>query len=724
MRNTLRYTDWSPRLFLMALACVLAGANHAIADLNDGLVGYWTFDEGGGGTAHDSSGYGNDGTLSGAGWIVGLSGTALAFDGIDDYVQVSDSASLDLTSAFTIEVWVKPHFVAPSSEDVKIWTGPSPGAKTTQVTTEGVSLENFWIENGFAGVWNGQPLHGERNYLLFYVGTVSHSVFVRRCCSWYDPPDTLNFTSFTIQEYSPDKATVRVTERMYGVDGEYDITLRRGARFAEVQLIDPVETSVYGPRICWDVGRFGHMATTADGSMLYDSFFQSSLTRSKTTLTRNWIGTYRPDGDAVLGVAALRKEDTLDATIGYHGPAYDYYWLFVRREYGSKAYFLGTPIATSNIYKESDAFTPAISYGIDEPTDNIGMYDAGSDYAGYAFDAIPDGRYLFFAHVGVRTDNTNPGNLAWIRFTPKVGGVPGSQVTVTQDASIPEYTYEVLPLGEWDMAPGSQVQLIFDQANDGSGSYAFMYIDYVGLFPLSNGADFPDDIAATICQGVINKGDAYEFSVVGGQIDCRVNESSITASGVLQPGAWNHVAGTFDGTYQRVYVNGVLVDQNLFSDPVQTNSHALFMGSNPAEQWDLFDGSLDEVRIYNRALSTAEVLDHYWALYPDPQEENTDGEQGEVSGTGSDPVNTATGSFFHQETDLSIPSRGSPLVFTRYYNSKAAAPGRKAAKSGQAAPVRKAVSPGEASEKDDKKSAGHASHEQEGDKGTNAETRP
>ncbi|MCK4342415.1 MAG: LamG domain-containing protein [Phycisphaerae bacterium] len=671
-------------LTMSALAIVgltLVAPSTAVADRDDSLVGYWTYDEGGGGTVHDYSGYGNNGTLSGANWVSGVLGTALSFDGVDDYVEVADSASLDLTSAFTIEAWVKPHFVTASSEDVKIWTGTSPGAKTTQVTTEGASLNNFWIENGCVGLRNNNPLYDRRNYLSFYTDSVRQpALTIRECCHPYDPPDTLNFTSFTIQEYSPDKATVGVTERVDGVDAQYDITVRRGVQFAEIQMTEPAIG--YSPRLGWDVGRFGHMSVISEGNLIRDCFSQpDDLYRPKSDLARNWIAAYRLDRNAVCGMPTLSKEGSRNASIKYHA---GYYYLRVGTESGAKSYLCGTLIDTPQLHRESDSFAPGISSGIDEITDNIGMYDPGSDYAGYAFDAIPTGRYLVFGRIGVRTDNANPGNLAWIRFTPVVDGVPGSQVTVTQDVSVPEYTYEVLPLGEWDLTPGSQVQLFFDQANDGSGSFAYMYIDYVGLFPLSNGADFPDDIAATICQGVINKGDAYELSVVGGQIDCRVNKSSITASGVLQPGAWNHVAATFDGTYQRVYVNGVLTDQNLFSGPVQTNSHALFMGSNPAEQWDLFDGSLDEVRIYSRALSTAEVLDRYWALYPDPQEDTTEGDQTDVSGTSSDPVNTATGSFFHQETDLSIPSRGSPLIFTRFYNSKAAAPGRKAGKSGKA----------------------------------------
>jgi len=48
-----------------------------------GLVGEWKLDEGAGKVATDSSGYGNNGFLSG-----GRFGGALSFDGIDDYVVV------------------------------------------------------------------------------------------------------------------------------------------------------------------------------------------------------------------------------------------------------------------------------------------------------------------------------------------------------------------------------------------------------------------------------------------------------------------------------------------------------------------------------------------------------------------------------------------------------------------------------------------------------------
>ena len=74
----------------------------------DSLVGYWAFDEEKGDAAKDYSGNGNDGVLKGGpGWVSGQFGTALDFDGVDDYVEVPTMAGIDAFDEGTIELWVK-----------------------------------------------------------------------------------------------------------------------------------------------------------------------------------------------------------------------------------------------------------------------------------------------------------------------------------------------------------------------------------------------------------------------------------------------------------------------------------------------------------------------------------------------------------------------------------------------------------------------------------------
>ncbi|MHA1289084.1 MAG: DUF2341 domain-containing protein, partial [Candidatus Thorarchaeota archaeon] len=77
--------------------------------LTRGLVGYWAFEEGYGQTAYDASGNGNDGTLhNGPEWTQGKVGGALSFDEDDEYIEISDTDSLDISDAITIGAWINP----------------------------------------------------------------------------------------------------------------------------------------------------------------------------------------------------------------------------------------------------------------------------------------------------------------------------------------------------------------------------------------------------------------------------------------------------------------------------------------------------------------------------------------------------------------------------------------------------------------------------------------
>ena len=83
--------------------------------VTNGLVGYWTFDEGFGSQASDSSGNGNTATLSGAGWGPALIGTAgLWLNGTNASAQVADSAALEISSDLSIALWVK-HTALPAT---------------------------------------------------------------------------------------------------------------------------------------------------------------------------------------------------------------------------------------------------------------------------------------------------------------------------------------------------------------------------------------------------------------------------------------------------------------------------------------------------------------------------------------------------------------------------------------------------------------------------------
>lgn len=78
-----------------------------LASWAPGPVGYWKMDENTGITANDTTGTGNTGTLtSGPTWQPGKFGSNVNFDGSDDYILVTDSNSLDVTTNFTISAWI------------------------------------------------------------------------------------------------------------------------------------------------------------------------------------------------------------------------------------------------------------------------------------------------------------------------------------------------------------------------------------------------------------------------------------------------------------------------------------------------------------------------------------------------------------------------------------------------------------------------------------------
>jgi len=89
-------------IYLISFVLMLSMAGNASAE----LVAYWTFDEGSGDIAYDSSGNGNNGTINGAKWDAGKYGNALLFNAQDNYVEVPTSDSLEITPNVTIAAWI------------------------------------------------------------------------------------------------------------------------------------------------------------------------------------------------------------------------------------------------------------------------------------------------------------------------------------------------------------------------------------------------------------------------------------------------------------------------------------------------------------------------------------------------------------------------------------------------------------------------------------------
>ena len=76
---------------------------------------------------------------------------------------------------------------------------------------------------------------------------------------------------------------------------------------------------------------------------------------------------------------------------------------------------------------------------------------------------------------------------------------------------------------------------------------------------------------------------------------------------ILQANTWYYIAATYDGTAMRFYIDGTLRGTtNIAGGTIPASNRAIWMGGN--EAWgEYFPGRIDDFRIYNRALSQAEI---------------------------------------------------------------------------------------------------------------------
>jgi hypothetical protein len=103
------------------------------------------------------------------------------------------------------------------------------------------------------------------------------------------------------------------------------------------------------------------------------------------------------------------------------------------------------------------------------------------------------------------------------------------------------------------------------------------------------------------------------YALSAGAPDQRPHARVHTAAAADLPGTaalpvntWSHLAATYDGSLLRLYVNGAQVAQQPVTGPIRTDGGALRIGGNGLLN-QVFSGQIDEVRIYSRALTAAQI---------------------------------------------------------------------------------------------------------------------
>jgi hypothetical protein len=150
--------------------------------------------------------------------------------------------------------------------------------------------------------------------------------------------------------------------------------------------------------------------------------------------------------------------------------------------------------------------------------------------------------------------------------------------------------------------------------------------DYVSLWSL----DALEGRSASICAWVKASSVADQYDPIMTQYDdgsvegyylclnygkptLYLNVPEAQAANSISTGDWHHIVGTYDGLALRIYVDGTLADDA--NEPHQSGiSHTAYIGASGTG--NNFNGLIDDVRVYNFALSEEEVAD--LAAYGEP----------------------------------------------------------------------------------------------------------
>ena len=86
-----------------------------------------------------------------------------------------------------------------------------------------------------------------------------------------------------------------------------------------------------------------------------------------------------------------------------------------------------------------------------------------------------------------------------------------------------------------------------------------------------------------------------------------VNGTAITFATPLNRAQWYHVAATYGGGSLNLFLNGRLVLSQAITGNINADTSRLTLGKNPAAASNFFRGKIDEVRVFNIALTAEQV---------------------------------------------------------------------------------------------------------------------
>ena len=526
----------------------------------------------------DSSGQNNHGTASGGPVYggAGTYGTTLTFDGADDVVTVADTADLDLTAALTLEAWADPvGTFDPLVDTLEFETADASGISLVHVsgTTYLIGYRGTNADKGYVSTVSiasdGQvgtriigtkefDAHGDQTDIVHVSGDVYAIAFSKS-----DNQDgKIKTASVT--------AAGAIGNKMLA-DFKFDGT---GIEPDILHIGKDVFAVVY--RGDNDVGTLATLTISANGatvaltgsSLVFDAEkgYTPQIVHVSGTI---YAITYRGNNDyGILKTVPIAGDGTvgevIDTLVFEQVKCYDPAMIQVAEDVLAIA------------YTDTDADGQLVTVSIDREGD-IG--NAVVDSLEYDTN---DGKEASLVHV---SDDVY---AIVYRGVDQDGFI--AMVSVAEDGSIGSEVIEVI---EHDTSRGYTPAVVPVDADVFAIAYQGYDLDgYVRTVRLA-----PD-------RGIVKPG-AYGLALDAGKVTGSVNRQVISAD--LSRG-WSHVVLTFDssaiGQEMKLYVNGQQSTARGMDGTITTNANDLLVGT-------LFNGTLDEVAVYSRALTVAEVRDRY-----------------------------------------------------------------------------------------------------------------
>ena len=510
-----------------------------------GLVAAYSFDEGSGALLGDGSSNANTGTIANGAWTTsGRFGNALTFNGTSTMVTVPDSASLDLTNAMTLEAWVYP--TALSDWRTVIMKENATSHVYLMYASDNAPYPAAYVRtNGTEQSAPGtNPL--PLNAWSHLAATYNGSVL-----RIYVNGTQVASTTVT---GSIDTSTQPLQIGGNSVWGEYF-----AGRIDELRIYN---RALSASEIAADMnapigsGSGDTQSPTAPSNLVATAISSSQVNLSWTGSTDNVaVATYLVERCFVAGCSAFAQIASTTST-SYSNTA-----LSASTSY---TYRIRAADAAGNLSGYSNTATATTASG------------SGSEglVAAYSFDEGTG------TTLGDNSGNSNTGTIAngsWTS-TGKFGSAltfdgTSTMVTVADSASLDLTTGMTLEAWVYPTTLSDWRTVLMKEKPE-----AHVYLLYA-----HDNAPHP---------ALYVRADGLEYFVPG------------TAG--LPVNTWSHLAATYDGITLRLYVNGTQVASGALSVAIDSSTSPLRIGGNSI--WgEYFAGRIDEIRIYNRALSSAQV---------------------------------------------------------------------------------------------------------------------